>query len=288
MVQKEFKIKYSAKISQKKEGQIYLWFSRPQDDDYQKILDLKTNKKNDSKYSFKDNEIEFYSEKGKELIFEFELTADLTKDNSNSKTPEWKKNSEYITSEKFLEENDLVKDVVSKLPKDKNQALHELMNFIVSNFKYCYPVLNRGVKNLNLANLSGDCGEYSSLFVAAARKLGIAARNESGFVIYPEEKSVTEHAWASCLSENGWKDFDPQYAQLDNDIDKYFGQRSDFRITFCHGFNIPLKPALPKKINLDFWGKIGLPASSSEVQILQPLFFACENEFDFEEDIKLI
>jgi len=162
-------------------------------------------------------------------------------------------------------------------------------NFIVKNFTYCYPVQQRGVKYLSLDNLIGDCGEYSSLFVTMCRILKIPARNNTGFVIFPKQKKINEHGWANIyLKPYGWLDFDTQYASLEKNASPYFGRRNDYRISFTNGFNIPLKPSIPKDFKINYWNEHGMPLTHTAAQTLQPIIFASQKEIEFKDSLELL
>ena len=110
------------------------------------------------------------------------------------------------------------------------------------------------------------------------RILKIPARNNTGFVISPDFRKIVEHGWASIyLKPYGWLDFDTQYASTEKNKMKYFGQRKDYRITFVNGFNIPLKPLIPKNFKLNNRDDSNISIKNNSAQILQPLVFISNN-----------
>lgn len=63
-----------------------------------------------------------------------------------------------------------------------------------------------------LAQRSGSCRDYATLFIEACRCLGLASRFVSGYLHAPatEAGNATTHAWAEIyLPGTGWKGFDP-------------------------------------------------------------------------------
>jgi len=68
-----------------------------------------------------------------------------------------------------------------------------------------------------LKNKIGTCDEFSSLFIALCRSLGIPARYVSG-VAYsniPELEGFGNHAWAEAYFPGyGWVPFDPTYGEF--------------------------------------------------------------------------
>ncbi len=66
-----------------------------------------------------------------------------------------------------------------------------------------------------LARGAGSCRDFASLFMLAARCLGLAARFVSGYLDVPHSGSGATHAWAEVyLPGAGWKGFDPTLAEL--------------------------------------------------------------------------
>ena len=68
-----------------------------------------------------------------------------------------------------------------------------------------------------LSSGSGSCRDFASLFIEAARHLGLAARFVSGY-LYAEPSDAnygSTHAWAEVfLPGTGWKGFDPTIGKL--------------------------------------------------------------------------
>jgi transglutaminase-like putative cysteine protease len=66
-----------------------------------------------------------------------------------------------------------------------------------------------------LARGAGSCRDFASLFMLAARCLGLAARFVSGYLDAPHTGSGATHAWAEVyLPGAGWKGFDPTLAEM--------------------------------------------------------------------------
>jgi hypothetical protein len=283
---KKFNIEYRAKFTKiGKNNGIRVWVAQPLSFECQKIEKFSiypTPKKN---YRDKQgNKILYFHFKDKKFIeIKISIKATLWKNETEIKKEKIPQVSiklfnQYIKNEKFLEQTAQIKRLTDKITENDELVLDKIksiFNFISQNFKYCYPVKRRGVKNLKLNDLRGDCGEYSGLFVTMCRILRIPAKNNTGFVISPKYKKIVEHGWASIyLKLYGWIDFDAQYAAAEkNSAKKYFGQRNDYRIIFTNGFNIPLKPSTPKSLK--------------SVQVLQPIFFISKQKTQFKDIIKL-
>jgi transglutaminase-like putative cysteine protease len=68
-----------------------------------------------------------------------------------------------------------------------------------------------------LARGAGSCRDFSTLFMEAARSLGLAARFVSGYLHDPaaDGRSGASHAWAEVyLPGAGWKGFDPTTGEV--------------------------------------------------------------------------
>lgn len=68
-----------------------------------------------------------------------------------------------------------------------------------------------------LAQGSGSCRDYATLFIEACRCLGLASRFVSGYLHAPatEVGNATTHAWAEVyLPGTGWKGFDPTTGEV--------------------------------------------------------------------------
>jgi transglutaminase-like putative cysteine protease len=68
-----------------------------------------------------------------------------------------------------------------------------------------------------LAQRSGSCRDYATLFIEACRCLGLASRFVSGYLHAPatELGNATTHAWVEVyLPGTGWKGFDPTAGEV--------------------------------------------------------------------------
>lgn len=68
-----------------------------------------------------------------------------------------------------------------------------------------------------LATGTGSCRDFAALFMAAARRLGLASRFVSGYLHVPSTAAAggATHAWAEVyLPGAGWKGFDPTIGEI--------------------------------------------------------------------------
>ena len=86
-------------------------------------------------------------------------------------------------------------------------------DWVIDNMSYVYPkVEDRGAQK-SFTRLSGDCGEFSFVFIALCRSVGIPARPVTA--VWPTESG---HAWAEFFIEPyGWLPVDTTIAQVLNE-----------------------------------------------------------------------
>jgi len=296
---KEFKILYKASFKSKSENEIMIWLAEPADSNYQKIENYSINLNQDSEYRVNENHIHFFRLSDRNIELNVGIKAVLSKEIISAEKLVFGKlpkeiSTQYLSSEKYLEQTREIIDLTKKIIRDKKAPLEKIraiFKYVIENFKYCYPVKKRGVENLDLKNLSGDCAEYSSLFVTMCRIAGIATRNVTGYVIFENKNQISEHGWAQVYTDRGWLDADPQYASLEKNVEtgteKYLFNRTEYRIIFTNGFNISLKPSIPAGFDKSNMAKLGLPIDRKNVQVLQPLVFASKKPVNFENMIVL-
>lgn len=298
---RKFNIQYQCSFNSSDKNIIRVWLAQPLNSATQTIESFLISPKPQKHYKdTQGNKILYFEFKDqKKVNIQMNIVAalwknkiDLMKKKISLSPPSSKLFQQYTKNEKILEQTLAVKKLTKKIINKNDyilNAIQSVFNFIIKNFQYRYPIKQRGVKFLNLKRLKGDCGEYSSLFVTMCRILKIPARNNTGFVIFPKQKKIVEHGWASVhLKPYGWLDFDTQYATLEKNKKNYFAQRNDYRIVFTNGFNIPLKPAIPKSFRINYWNKLGLPLTNNSVQTLQPIVFASKKDIKFKDRIKVI
>jgi transglutaminase-like putative cysteine protease len=91
------------------------------------------------------------------------------------------------------------------------RALDELTSTISREFTYDRSVTNVYSAVDDVLQLrAGVCQDFSHLFIAVARSMGVAARYVSGYIHFPGEKvSTASHAWAEAwVPGRGWVGFD--------------------------------------------------------------------------------
>ncbi|MGY5355040.1 transglutaminase-like domain-containing protein [Wenyingzhuangia sp. IMCC45467] len=117
----------------------------------------------------------------------------------------------YLIHEKYLESNNpKIKEVALSL-KGKNdvKTIKKIFKYVRNKFEYSFNTKELGaLKALSIK--SGDCTEYSDLFVALCRANGIPARTIEGYLALTQYKITPRHSWAEVyLQDVGWVKFEP-------------------------------------------------------------------------------
>lgn len=93
------------------------------------------------------------------------------------------------------------------------QTITFLMNLNQTIRQFAYEVRDEGLPyppEQTLTNRRGSCRDYTTLFMAACRSLGIASRFVSGYLLGNPQQEHQLHAWAEAyLPGAGWRGFDP-------------------------------------------------------------------------------
>ena len=133
--------------------------------------------------------------------------------------PNIKENLEYTKeSENIDSSNKIIIEKANEITAGKTdtlEALFALADFVNLNIEYDESYAET-IKKASwvLQNKKGVCDEYTILFIALCRALGIPARYVSGVAYSNVKKDFGNHAWAEVwLPEHGWIPFDITYAQ---------------------------------------------------------------------------
>jgi len=304
ILKKSYRIDYIAKIKTEKPG-IKIWLSKPINRNFQKITDFFISLLPQSIYQdkYKNTILYFDLPNNKEIQLNISIKVKNEffnkKINPNLVKIPSKKSLIYktqTTNVSFLEQTKNIKNLAYALKKNTKNAFEIAENaflYTINNFQYKYPIEKRGMKNLNLQNLQGDCGEYSVFFATVCRINRIPTKINTGFVVFSNNNSINEHSWNSIyLKPYGWLDVDTQYGSLEKNnkiaLEKYFCKRIENRIIFTENYNIPLKPPIIPGYNFSYWQKELMPINKKEVQVLQPLIFATKYKLiSFKQNFEL-
>jgi len=134
---------------------------------------------------------------------------------------------EYTASEELIESDhslivSTAKDVVGEEENPHEMALR-IYHFVVERLAYEAQPEERGAL-WALQNRRGDCSEYSYLFVALCRAVGIPSRVVTGFAFTSYSESLSDgHMWAEYYLENyGWVPTDLSWNLFDEMDSRHF------------------------------------------------------------------
>jgi len=132
----------------------------------------------------------------------------------------WEKSSKIVDS---------IKDKIYNKDQNVSQNAFNIYEYVINNFEYNTDVVNKSYIDrkgaLNALTLKEPiaCMEFTDVFVAIARNMGIPAREINGYAITNDTKSNTPasinikggdllHSWAEFYDPNfGWVQIDPTW-----------------------------------------------------------------------------
>jgi hypothetical protein len=112
---------------------------------------------------------------------------------------------------------------ITQSSTDIHDKVSKIYGFVTSHVSYSHEEQERGAL-WALENGTGDCSEYSYLFVALCRAVGIPARLNVGFGFRPSEENTTDgHMWTEYYLQNyGWVPVDPTWNIFDGTDERHF------------------------------------------------------------------
>ncbi|HDL17874.1 MAG TPA: hypothetical protein ENH29_02350 [Bacteroidetes bacterium] len=148
----------------------------------------------------------------------------------------------YTKSEFNIELTDAVKNCAIGIAGNEANPYRKakiIFDWVKQNMKYRRKSGTRGVKAA-LKNMAGDSGQFSYLFIALCRAVGIPARFVAGFQA-DRSHELKYHTWSEfLLPGHGWLPVDPIKGE------DQFGKINNRRIIASVGNNIKLK-------NVPYW-----------------------------------
>ena len=177
----------------------------------------------------------------------------------------------YTRTQEFAELTPEVAALARRIVGDEKNPYFQaraIYTWCVNNISYVYPP-NRGIR-YSLPRRTGDCGEYSLIFVALCRAVGIPARVANGHWCCKAKDSY--HVWNEFyLPPFGWIPADatdgrtnrdsPGKLAGEGDVYYFFGNLDSGRFISSKGTSIQLYPSPP-------WHEWGLADANRN-----PIFF---------------
>lgn len=119
----------------------------------------------------------------------------------------------YTKSEPWIELTDEIKAKAKEVAGSETNPYNEarlIFDWVIANMLYKYPEVEERGAEKSFERLSGDCGEFSVVFCAMCRSLGIPARTVTCTWL-----DQPGHQWAEILLPGyGWMPVDPSVAQI--------------------------------------------------------------------------
>lgn len=131
----------------------------------------------------------------------------------------------YLEPTELIESDSQVLKIVADSLVNYKQSLVEniqkILKWVSANVKYDGELAKK-ISNGEIDTQSalktleckkGTCSEYTNLFIAIMRSLGIPTRFITGVIL--EKENLMYHAWAECyIKDIGWHGVDPQTSQF--------------------------------------------------------------------------
>ncbi|GAB4374546.1 MAG: hypothetical protein Kow0042_19200 [Calditrichia bacterium] len=152
----------------------------------------------------------------------------------------------YTQSEPYIEAGDeRIRKVAHQIVgREQNYYLkaRKIYDWVLQHLDYRFVPGLKGALYA-LEHRHGECGDYSALFVALCRAVGIPSRPVIGMWATPFHEP---HVWAEFyLPRYGWVPVDASHADGWGQTDYYFGNLDNRRVTFSKGYNIRLNLEIP-------------------------------------------
>ena len=167
----------------------------------------------------------------------------------------------YTQPENYIESNDpeiirIAQEIVGNETNPYLKAMR-ITVFIGDNIAYEPQDQERGAK-WALTNRKGDCSEYSYLFTALCRAVGIPARIQAGFSFHTDDEIIDQgHMWAEYYLENyGWIPVDLTWSQINQLDNLHFSSLQTFPPDYpydnCYFYysNLKIKASFQQKISI--------------------------------------
>lgn len=127
--------------------------------------------------------------------------------------------AKYLASERYIEKDDVsIKQIAEKMTGgDDEEITRKISDFVTKELRYSgrYVIEDLGAVRA-LEKKSGDCTDFTDLFVALCRAKNIPARYVEGYLICDLSAGDTpKHDWAEVYFEGkGWIPFDLLWSHL--------------------------------------------------------------------------
>ena len=150
---------------------------------------------------------------------------------SSDQIADYDKNSElykrYTEAEDLIQSDNLeicakARNLTDSIP-NVHDKIFRIYDFVTSHVHFSNQEEERGAL-WALENESGDCSEYSYLFTALCRAIGVPAKAQAGFAFQSTGRNIEDgHMWAEYYLENyGWIPVDATWRSFDRLDSRHF------------------------------------------------------------------
>jgi transglutaminase-like putative cysteine protease len=123
---------------------------------------------------------------------------------------------DYLGHSSLADEGEWLEKMADRLEESAHAPLEafltEMIRLVSSSLRYEKQTTGAGTKASEAVALgTGVCQDFSHIFIALSRKVGLPARYVSGYIHEPGE--IATHAWVQvwCGQQAGWIDIDPTH-----------------------------------------------------------------------------
>ncbi len=126
--------------------------------------------------------------------------------------------TQYLKSSRFSDSaSPIIENKAQQLTQETNNSveiLYILAEYIKNSMTYDLDYSELKKASQIIVEKQGVCAQYTILFIALTKSLGIPSRYVSGIAYTKRTESFQEHAWAEVwLSDQGWVPFDVTFGE---------------------------------------------------------------------------
>lgn len=199
-----------------KESEILLWLSLPQSYRNKVLLthDFSPEPYKISSDDYGLNKVALWrindiSDKTIAIHFQFDI---VESDKEIKKSITANERERYLVSEQWIEITSDIENIAKEITKhvySNKEKAFALFEWVVENIKYEYPDINHRGTAYSFKVRKGDCGEFSVIYCALCRAIGIPARTVTCLWY-----DLSGHQWAEIyIDEEGWIPVDTSLAK---------------------------------------------------------------------------
>lgn len=257
-------VTYYFQFRNRRKGKTKVWLSKLPTNHAQTATLLQRNRDPLSVNNTGGNTIEYYElESGEKLKLRYRVKIHSSPSSHQTVSLTSEERERYLRSTSFITINQEIKDVALNICKGLNtdrEKAYAIFQYVYRQFSYRVRVKKRGSIHF-LKTKKGDCGEFSALYAALCRSIGIPCRMLFGtFAV----DVFQPHAWNEVfLEDKGWIPVDASMANVQRKQiwrfffsnirtlkpSHYFGNTEGQRVIFSVDTEHPCIPRYPDTVS---------------------------------------